>query len=105
MGCEKLSKRSEGQLARHIRAVSKTSASVLFTKHVKAKMVGRKVSALEVFECIRNGSIRRAPEVSKDRQSLECRMERYVAGRELAVIVALRDDDPSIVLITVFLVN
>ena len=32
-------------------------------------------------------------------------MERYVAGRELAVIVALRDDDPSIVLITVFLVS
>ena len=25
--------------------------------------------------------IRRAPEVSKDRQSLECRIERYVAGR------------------------
>ena len=63
------------------------------------------MSMQEVFECIRNGTIRRAPEVSKDSQSLECRVERYVAGRELAVVVALCDEDPSIVLVTVFLVS
>ena len=62
----------------------------------------RKVSAMEVFECIRNGVIRRAPEISGDGESLECRMERYVAGRDLAVIVALCDEDPDAVLVTVF---
>lgn len=102
MGYEKIAKRSDAQLAKHIRELSKTPAAVYFTKHAKAQMVRRKVSTLEVFECIRNGTIRRAPEVSNDGESLECRIERYVAGRELAVIVALCDEDPNIVLVTVF---
>lgn len=63
----------------------------------------RKVSVTEVFECIRNGVIRRPPETSGDGESLECRMERYVAGRDLAVVVALCDEDPDAVLVTVFI--
>lgn len=32
--------------------------------------------------------------------TLECRMEYFSAGRDVAVIVALSDDDPSLVLVT-----
>lgn len=105
MGCEKFRKKSEAQLARHIRSVAKDSSSVFFTKHVKVRMVQRKVSTLEVLECVRNGVIRRVPELNDDTGSLECQMERYVAGRELSVIVALCDDDPDIVLVTVYKVS
>jgi hypothetical protein len=105
MGCERFRKKSEAQLAKHIRSVAKDSSSVYFTVHVKVRMVKRKVSTLEVLECVRNGVIRRVPELNDDTGSLECRMERYVAGRELSVIVALCDDDPDIVLVTVYKIS
>ena len=102
MGYAKFAGKSEAQIAKHIRTVAKDSLRVLFTKHVKARMKERKVGSPEVLDCIRNGTIRRAPEASQDGQSLECRMERYVAGRNLGVLVALCDEDPDIILVTVF---
>ncbi|GAB3487640.1 hypothetical protein GCM10027399_01630 [Curvibacter fontanus] len=45
------------------------------------------------------------PEPNPCRGNLECRMKRYVAGRELAVIVALCDEDPDLVVVTVFSVG
>ena len=36
---------------------------------------------------------------------LICRMERCVCGRNLAVCVALDDDDPDLIVVTVFIVT
>jgi hypothetical protein len=33
----------------------------------------------------------------------ECRMERYVSGRECAAVVALNDDNPALLVVTVML--
>lgn len=105
MGYEQLATKSDSQIAKRIRAIAKDSSRVFFTKHVKVRMKQRKVTAPEVLDCIRNGTISRAPETSRDGHSLECRMERYVAGRNLGVVVALCDEDPDIVLVTVFLIG
>ena len=105
MGYEKFATKSDSQVAKHIRTIAKDSSCVFFTKHAKVRMRERKVTAPEVLDCLRNGTISRAPEPSPDGQSLECRMERYVAGRNLGVIVALCDEDPGIILVTVFLMG
>ncbi len=105
MGYQTLQKKSLVQLARHIRAVARDSAAVLFTQHVSVQMRKRKVSSAEVLECLRLGSLRRVPEPNLGKGSLECRMERYVVGRELAVIVALCEEDPDLVVVTVFSVG
>lgn len=105
MGYQTLQKKSLPQLARHIRAVAQDSGAVLFTQHVSVQMRKRKVSSAEVLECLRLGTLRRVPEPNPGKGSLECRMERYVAGRELAVIVALCDEDPDLVVVTVFSVG
>lgn len=65
----------------------------------------RKVSAPEVFECLQLGSIDRVPEANEEMGSLECLMERYVSGRQLGIIVALSDEDPDVVVVTIFKVN
>lgn len=105
MGYQAVEKKSQAQLARHIRAVAKNTAAVFFSNHAKAKMRERKVSSVEVLECLREGSIIRVPEPNVRMGNLECRMERYVAGRELAVIVALSDEDPDLLIVTVFSVG
>lgn len=105
MGYQTLQKKSLPQLIRHIRTVAQNSSAVLFTQHVSVQMRKRKVSGAEVLECLRHGTVRRVPEPNPGKGSLECRMERYVAGRELAVIVALCDEDPDLVVVTVFSVG
>lgn len=105
MGYKKFAAKSDSQIAKYIRTITKDSSCVFFTKHVKVRMTQRKITAAEVLDCIRNGTVSRTPESSQDDQSLECRMERYVAGRNLGVVVALCDEDPDIVLVTVFLMG
>jgi hypothetical protein len=97
------SRLSFAQLQRHIRAVSADTARVFITLHARSRMRSRRISIHEVFECLRAGVIRRTPEPNLAMGTLECRMERYVAGRDCAVIVALDDDDPSLVVVTVMM--
>ncbi len=105
MGYQTHQRKSLAQLARHIRTVAYDSGAVLFTQHVGVQMRRRKVSSAEVLECLRLRALRRVPEPNPGKGSLECRMERYVAVRELAVIVALCDEDPDLVVVTVFSVG
>ena len=54
-----------------------------------------------VYEVLQKGRLLRIPEVNLRRGSLECLMERYCTGRQLAVVVAINDDDPDLLVITV----
>lgn len=105
MGYQTLQKKPLAQLAGHIRALAQDSGAVLLTQHASTQMRKRKVSSAEVLECLRLGTLRRVPEPNPGKGSLECRMERYVAGRELAVVVALSDEDPDLLVVTVFSVG
>lgn len=105
MGCENFRRKSKAQLAKHIRTLAKNTASVFLTDHAKKRMRERKVSAEEVFQCLQLGLIDREPEVNEEKDSLECLMERYVAGRQLGIIVALLDENPDAIVVTIFKVN
>lgn len=101
MGYAIFGSRSIAQLQRHIRVVSADTSRVFITAHAKNRMRSRRISITEVYECLRNGVIRRTPEPNPSKGNLECRMERYVAGCECAVVVALDDDDPDVLVVTV----
>lgn len=105
MGYDAFAKKSTAQLSRHIRGVAKNTASVIITVHASARMKKRKVGSQEVYECLQQGGIVREPEPNMEKGSLECLMERYVAGRHLGVIVALCDEEPDLIVVTVFELN
>lgn len=105
MGYESFERKSKAQLAKHIRTVAKNTIAVVITTHAKTRMKQRKVTSQEVFECLQQGQIVREPEGNEDKGSLECLMERYVCGRHLGIIVALCDEDPDLVVVTLFKVN
>lgn len=71
------------------------------TSHALMRMRQRHVTRDIVLEVLRMGRLSRVPEPNLRYGSLECRMERYCAGRQLAVVVAIGDDDPDILVITV----
>lgn len=95
-----LVKLSKHQLQAHIRAASQDSARVAFTGHALKQMNRRKISRVMALEVLNTGLLRRPAEPNLAKGSLECRMERFVAGRDLAVVVAVSDDDPDLVVVT-----
>ena len=92
---------SKVQLQRHIRQVAKDTSRVVITRHARGRMRERTVLQDEVYECLRLGVIGLTPEPDLKTGSLVCRMERYVCGRNIATCVALDDDDPDLIVVTV----
>lgn len=102
MGCAILAARSNVQLQAYIRAAAQDTAHIVISGHAAAQMKKRYVGINEVYDCLRNGMIVRPPKVNARHDTLECRMERYVGGREIAVVAAICDEDPSVIVVTVF---
>ena len=71
------------------------------TAHALMRMRRRHVTRDIVIEVLRMGRLSRIPEPNPRHGSLECRMERFCAGRQLAGVAAVSDDDPDILVITV----
>lgn len=72
-----------------IRHMAVDSGNVYFTRHALARMRQRHITRLQVMEVLRQGLIRREPEPDLRTGYLQCRMERVIAGRSLAVVFAL----------------
>lgn len=100
MGYKKFAKQTNIQLQKHIRAQAENSANVVILIHASDQMKARKVSRIEVIECLRSGMISRAP-VPDEQGSLRCRMEHYVAGRNCMAMVALSDEAADLIVVTV----
>ena len=54
-----------------------------------------------VLEWLRRGVIRRPPEQNIKTGWYECRMERYTGGKNVAVVTAVQESDPSVIVVTV----
>lgn len=91
---------SKSQWQRHIRQLSAVAGNVIFTDHALLRMRQRQVSRLAALEILKKGVIRREPEPSLRYGALECRIEYYVAGRNLALVAAVDDSNPSVVVVT-----
>lgn len=102
MGCEELKKQTKDQLAKRIRAAAKTTSNIIITVHAKQQMKKRKVTSLMLYECLQLGQILREPEENFEKGTLECRMERYCAGCNCTAIVALDDNNPHLICVTVW---
>lgn len=101
MGYAGVGRKSVPQLQRHIRDLAQDTFVVVFTGHAKQQMKTRKVLRAEAMECLRCGQIHRTPEPNLSKGNLEVRMEYYVAGRHIQVVVALCDEDPDLLVVTV----
>jgi hypothetical protein len=92
---------SNRQLQAHVRLTAKDSSKVFFTEHAFFRMAIRSVSDLEVMHCLRNGLIERPTQIDKRTGAVKCRMEHFGSSRNLAVVVALDNNDPDLVVVTV----
>jgi hypothetical protein len=91
---------SAPQLQAHIRKESKASINVVFSGHAKSQMRKRSITTDMVMATLQKGSIKRTPEPNIMKGSLECRMEYFVAGFDIGVVVGIYDESPSLILVT-----
>ena len=92
---------SKSQWQRHIRIALGVPERIVFTNHALQQMRTRKVTRSEAMEVLKKGIIRREPEPNLRRGTLECRLEYYVAGRDLALVAAVDSGNPAVVVVTV----
>ena len=92
---------SKTQVERLIRSMAANRSRVFITTHAAVRMRQRHVTREIVHEVLEKGRLVRIPELNLGRGSLECRMERYCSGRQLGVVVAISDDEPDLLIITV----
>lgn len=93
-------KLSKTQLQALIRTDARNSARVFFTKHILEQMRVRKITKDCVLATLRDGSLKRTPEPNTMKGSLECRMEHFCTGHHVAVVVAITDAEPDLILVT-----
>ncbi|MFY8103492.1 MAG: DUF4258 domain-containing protein [Ramlibacter sp.] len=100
-----MGKSSERQLERHIRQSAADSSHVAWTVHAQVRMRQRRINKAMALEALRCGVITRPPEPGIARDGLTCRMERFVAGVQVAVVVHVEFPAPSLTVVTVIDVN
>jgi hypothetical protein len=88
------------EVERLVRKRAALTANVRLTKHVLVRMKLRHIAREEVYDVLCHGRLVRPPEPNPLTGSLECRMQRFMSGRELAVVAAIADDDPAVVVVT-----
>lgn len=92
---------SNHQLERHIRQSSAESSSVAFVNHALDQMRACHVNQAMVMEVLRMGRMHRPPEPDISFSGLKCRMEHFVSGMNVAVVVAVEYPEPSLTVVTV----
>lgn len=92
---------SNMRLQAHIQHVAKDSSQVFFTRHAQDRMLQRAVSDIQVLECLRFGLMQRPAQFDQTTGTVKCRMEYFGSARNLAVVVALEDSDPDLLVVTV----
>jgi Domain of unknown function (DUF4258) len=95
-----LDKLSKPQLQTLIRTVSRDSSHVAFTKHVLLRMKERRITQDLALQVLQKGLLIHEPEPNLAKGSIECRMQKFMAGRDIGIVVALSDDDPDLLVIT-----
>lgn len=102
MGYALLEQKSNADLQKLIRSRALDTELILLTDHVETRMLERQIGIQEIYDVLRKGCIERPWVADVEHESIECRMERYVGGRHLVVMVALVDEDPDLLVITTF---
>ena len=92
---------SDRQLERHIRQSAKDSTHVIFTTHARTRMRQRHVNDPMVLEVLRLGNFGLPPEPDMKHPGLLCRMQRFVAGMQVAVVVYVEYPATDLVVVTV----
>lgn len=92
---------SDRQLEKHIKQSARDSAHVVFTTHARQRMRQRYINDPMVLEVLRQGLLFAIPEPDIKHYGVKCRMQRFVAGVQVAVVVYVEYPATDLIVLTV----
>ena len=92
---------SDRQLEKHIKQCAVDSAHVVFTDHARQRMRQRYINDPMVLDVLRNGVMAPEPEPDMKHTGVKCRMQRFVSGVQVAVVVYVEYPATDLVIVTV----
>ena len=96
---------SRPEVERVVRTRAGLTGNVRLTLQALTRMKSRHISREEVYDVLVQGRMARAPEPNLALGSLECRMQRFMGARELAVVAAISDDEPLVIVVTAIVLD
>lgn len=97
---KKLADQSQAQQEAYVHQQARDTNNIVFTNHAMRRMKERKISTPCVVEALRKGLMKRPAEPDLKTGMLICRLERFVAGRDIKVAVAVDDENPELIVVT-----
>lgn len=97
---KKLADQSRAQQEAYVHQQAQDTKNIIFTNHAQKRMRERQITTPCVVEALRQGRMKRQAEPNIKTGAWECRLDRYVAGREIGVVVAIDDSNPSLIVVT-----
>ncbi len=91
---------SKSQFEKYIRSAAKDGSRIFVTLHAQKQMRLRGIQQLAMETTLRSGNMLRECEPNIAKGTFECRMEKYIAGKDIGVIVAVSEDDPNLIIVT-----
>lgn len=95
-----LADQSRSQQEAYVHRQAQDSNNVIFTNHVLLRMKQRKITKFCIVETLRNGRMKHPAELDLTTGLPVCRLERFVAGSDITVAVAINDDNPNLIIVT-----
>ena len=96
-----MSKPSDRQLERHIRACAADSANVVLTAHAEQRMKQRRITRPMLAETLTHGMLARPPEPDMRHPGVKCEVRRMVSGVNVAAVVYVEYPQPGLTVVTV----
>jgi len=103
-----MSQLTKSQLQKYIQELAQDTSKVAFTSHAKQQMMDRRISNSMALDCLRRGRIILTPEPNPSYGTIECRMEAFTAGKDVAVVVGVSNaapDNQPLIVITAILIG
>lgn len=95
---------SDNQAKKLLREIAKSSGNIKFTKHAVGQMRKRRLTPVQVLDCLSKGSIHESPCLDRH-GNWKLTMERYACGQHIGCAVAVDMADSKAIVITAFWVN
>lgn len=105
MGAKVLNFRlTDAAAKRLLSEIAEDSVKVFFTEHAVKQMKKRKISRVQVINCLRKGKITESPFLDHY-GNWKVTIERYACGEQIGCGVAIDTTVPKAIIITAFWVN
>ena len=87
-----------------IREIAGKSNQIIWTEHAKQQMKTRHITMPMALDALSKGSIRLEPEPNIRTGDTICRIERYIAGKDIGICVALESEKVATMIVVTALI-